>query len=454
MFDSLTVSVFAVVMVVAGAFFPSFALGVFMFFVLLFPKLPLIQIQGYMVPIRIEDVLLVAILLALLIRHYFNRNQRVLNPLQKWMVIYLVTTAVSLAFGLLILHSIPAANIGFLFWLRTPEYFAASYLCLLGIENWKQYKRVFATLVVFTFLIGVYGVLQEYSLVPAFDAMHQTDELVVIRFLSGFAEERLFSTFAGPYDLAAFYLITIPILLGWLLIAKSTVLKGALAAVLAISFLCFYLSYARVPLVALGVALFVCAWSLGYRRSSLILAPIALLPALFIGGFADRLSDAASDPLASSAMGIRLDTSWFDALASLVRSPLLGTGPASLGDAVGVDGLYILLLGTGGVLGLIFFLLLIFRAVRYQRRSIRDTGNELQKALALGLFAGTIALLVNGFTQDTFFNSKVAFTYWFLMGLLLVGRRLEARSLYFARVPIPVMNIVPSPVIQAATGSA
>jgi O-antigen ligase len=166
------------------------------------------------------------------------------------------------------------------------------------------------------------------------------------------------------------------------------------------------------------------------------------------------LSDAAADPLASSAMGIRLDTSWFDALASLARSPLLGTGPASLGEAVGVDGLYILLLGTGGVLGLIFFLLLIFRAVRYQRRSICDTGNELQKALALGLFAATIALLVNGFTQDTFFNSKVAFTYWFLMGLLLVGRRLEARSLYFARVPVPVMNMSPSPVIQPATSNA
>lgn len=454
MFDSLTVSVFAVAVIVAGAFFPSLALGVFMFFVLLFPKLPLIQIQGYMVPIRIEDVLLGAVLLGLLIRHYFSHSRRVVNPLQKSMAFYLVTSALSLAFGLLILNTIPSANIGFLFWLRTPEYFAATYLCLLGIENWKQYKRVLAILVLFTFLIGVYGVLQEFSIVPAFDAMHTTDELVVIRFLPGFAEERLFSTFAGPYDLAAFYLIAIPILLVWLFIAKSRALKVALAAVLAISFLCFYLSYARAPLVALGVALLVCAWSMGYRKTSLILAPLALLPALFIGGFADRLSEAAADPLATSAMGARFNTSWFDAIASLARSPLLGTGPASLGDAVGVDGLYILLLGTGGVLGLIFFLLLIFRAIRYQKRSVRDTGSELQKALAVGLFAGTIALLINGFTQDTFFNSKVAFTYWFLMGLLLVGRRLEARSLYFARERTPVMNFVPSSVVQPATGGA
>ncbi len=452
MFDALSVSLFAIAVVAVGVVFPSIGLAVFMFFVLLFPKLPVIQIQGYMVPIRMEDILLVAVLVALLVRRYFNRSQGVVNPLQRWMVIYLVTTAVSLGFGLLILHTIPSANIGFLFWLRTPEYFAASYLCLLGIENWKQYKTALWVVVLFTLLIGVYGVLQEFSIVPAFDAMHQTDELVVIRFLPGFAEERLFSTFAGPYDLAAFYLISIPILLAWMFMSVSKWVKTMLAGVLALSLLCFYLSYSRAPLVALGIALFICAWSMGYRKTSLILAPIAVLPALLFGGFAERLSDAAADPLASSAMGIRFGTSWYDAIASLFRSPLLGTGPASLGDAIGVDGLYILLLGTGGIIGFICFLLIIFRAARYQRLTVRDSGNELQRALALGLLAGTIALLINGFTQDTFFNSKVAFTYWFLMGLLLVGRRLEARSLYFARERSLVMNISPSQVIEPATG--
>jgi hypothetical protein len=427
--DSLGVFLFVTLVTAVGAFFPSIALAVFLFFVLLFPKLPLIQIQGYLVPIRIEDILLVSALVALLIRRYFIRNERVLNPLRKWMALYLATSAVSLVFGLVVLHTIPAANIGFLFWLRTPEYFAALYLCLLGIENWKQYNRILVVFVLFSFLIGVYGILQEFSMVPAFDAMHQTDELVVIRFLSGFGEERLFSTFAGPYDLAAFYLIAIPIFLAWFFVATSKAMKAGLVVVLAISLLCFYLAYARTPLVALGLGLFVCAWFMGYRRVGLILAPLAVLPAILLGGFAERLSDAATDPLASSALGIRFDTSWLDAMASLFRSPLLGTGPASLGDAVGVDGLYVLLLGTGGICGLVCFVLLVARAIRYQKRCIRSSENKLQMALALGLFAGTIALLMSGITQDTFFNSKVAFTYWFLMGLLFVGRRLEERSL-------------------------
>ena len=448
MLDSYAVFLFVALVTTVGAFFPSIALSVFLFFVLLFPKLPLIQIQGYLVPIRIEDILLVSALVALLIRRYFIRNERIFNPLRKWMALYLVTSAVSLVFGLVILHTIPAANIGFLFWLRTPEYFAASYLCLLGIENWKQYNRILAVFVLFSFLIGVYGILQEFSMVPAFDAMHQTDELVVIRFLSGFAEERLFSTFAGPYDLAAFYLIAIPIFLAWFLVAASKAMKAGLVVVLAICLLCFYLTYARTPLVALGLGLFVCAWSMGYRRVGVILAPIAVLPAILFGAFADRLSEAASDPLASSALGIRFDTSWLDAMASLFRSPLLGTGPASLGDAVGVDGLYVLLLGTGGVCGLVCFMLIVARAMRFQKRCIRGSENKLQKALALGLFAGTIALLLNGITQDTFFNSKVAFTYWFLMGLLFVGRRLEERSLRAEGA------FVASPIVQPAVGEA
>ena len=383
MLDSNTAFLFVALVTTVGAFFPSIALAVFLFFVLLFPKLPLIQIQGYLVPIRIEDILLVSALVALLIRRYVIRKERIFNPLRKWMALYLVASAVSLVFGLVILHTIPAANIGLLFWLRTPEYFAASYLCLLGIENWKQYNRILKVFGLFSFLIGVYGILQEFSMVPAFDAMHQTDELVVIRFLSGFAEERLFSTFAGPYDLAAFYVIAIPIFLTWFLVAASKAMKAGLIVVLATSLLCFYLTYARTPLVALSLALFVCAWSMGYRSAGLILGPIAVLPAILFGEFAGRLSEAASDPLASSALGIRFDTSWLDAMASLFRSPLLGTGPASLGDAVGVDGLYVLLLGTGGVCGLVCFMLIVIKAMRFQKRCIHRSENKLQKALRL-----------------------------------------------------------------------
>ena len=58
-------------------------------------------------------------------------------------------------------------------------------------------------------------------MVPAFDAMHTTDEIVMVRFLPGFGEERLFSTFGGPYDLSAFYLLAAPLCLALMYAVES-----------------------------------------------------------------------------------------------------------------------------------------------------------------------------------------------------------------------------------------
>jgi O-antigen ligase len=109
-----------------------------------------------------------------------------------------------------------------------------------------------------------------------------------------------------------------------------------------------------------------------------------------------------------------------------------------------VDGLYLMLLGMWGIVGLVCFLVLIAKAIRCQRECFRTSRNKTQRSLAVGLFAGTFGLLANGITLDTFFSSKVAFAYWFLMGLLLAGRRLEneavAKDVW---LPTTVRGMVP-----------
>ena len=207
-----------------------------------------------------------------------------------------------------------------------------------------------------------------------------------------------------------------------------------LACALLLSFLCFYLTYARAPLGALVLVLAVCLRFMGRRLLGFALAPICLLPAMFFGGFVERLRWAAEDPLGDYSLGIRLAASWSDALSAAGRSPLLGTGPASLSHTgpnsltltgVGVDGLYFMLLGMWGVAGLVTFLLLIGKTMRYQMQCVRTSRNKMQRAVAIGLFAGSFGLLVYGVVGETFFFSKIAFSYWFLRGLLFVGNALE-----------------------------
>jgi hypothetical protein len=445
-----------VLIILTGIIFPTSLVLAFLFANLLVPKLPLIEIRGYLVPIRLEDVLLACALLALLLRYLFYREDRTRNPLERWMVIFSVLTGISFLFGLYILGSVPGATVGFLYWLRGPEYFAASYLCLSSVTNWKQYKRMMTALVAFTLLIGIYGILQEYSIVPTFNAMHQTDEFVTIQFSPGFGMDRLSSTFAGPYDLAAFYLLAIPILICLCVLAVSMTQKLMLAGILALSLVCFYLTYARTPLAALVMVVGVCLWFLGKARWGLFLVPAFVLPALLLEGFAVRLSSAADDPMAYYQLGGRITGGWADAISAAIRSPLIGTGPASLADGMGVDGLYFLLVGMWGIAGLVCFMTLIWKAIHFQRGYIRASQNKMQRALAIGLFAGTLGLLVNGLTIDTFFSSKVAFSYWLLMGLLLAGRRLEIETVKRRLPTLEKNDISPSSIgaMKPAVGSA
>jgi hypothetical protein len=419
---------------IVGVLNPAMIVATFLFLNLLIPKVPLIEIPGYLVPIRIEDVFLACALLCLLLRYIIFREKPAPNPLIGWMVLFSVLTGLSFLFGLFVLHSVPGAKVGFLFWLRGPEYFAAAYLCLLGVTNWKRYRQVMVAFVVFVALTGVYGILQEFSLVPIFDAMHINDEIVTIRFFPGFGQDRLFSTFAGPPDFAAFYLIAIPILVALLLVLDSKVTRIVLAGVLALSLFCFYLTYARGPLAALVVALAVCFWLLGKRLWGVVLGPICFLPALLFGGFVERIDWAREDMFGDMSVGLRVTGGWAQALSAAARSPLLGTGPASLTtsgpgshtlEGVGVDGLYFLLIGMWGICGALCFLIMIAKGLRHQWTWVHSSTSKMQRALAIGLFAGGVGLLVNGLVVDSFFMSKIAFSYWFLMGLLFAGNALE-----------------------------
>ena len=372
--------------------------------------------------------------MCLFVRYLIFGEKPAANPLTKWMATFCVLTFLSFLFGLLFLKTVPSTKIGFLFWLRGPEYFAATYLCLLGVNTRNRYRRVMTAFLLFVVLVGVYGMLQEFSLVPIFDAMHINDEIVSIRFFPAFGQDRLYSTFAGPPDFAEFYLIAAPILVALFVLMVSKLAKWTLAAVLALSLFCFYLTYARGPLVALVVVLGVCLWLLGKHRLGVLLGPICILPALLFGGFIERISWARDDPFGDLSVGFRLMGGWASALSAVARSPLLGTGPASLTtmgsashtlEGVGVDGLYFMLSGMWGVLGLGCFLFLISKAIGYQRECVRTSRNQIQRALAIGLLAGTIGLLINGVVVDSFFMSKIAFLYWFLMGLLFAGGALE-----------------------------
>lgn len=406
--------------------FYSIALPViFILLVALMPKLPLIPIRGYMVPIRIVDVFLAFALVMAIARTLFVGGKLRGHFLAGRMLAFLVVEGLSLVFALAFLSTISNPTIGVLYWLRSLEYFSASILTLLAVRTWRHFRLVLAAFALSTLLVGIYGILQEFSLVPAFNAMHQSGQIVAIYYMEGFGAGRLISTFGGAYDLAAFYLIAVPILVALGFSSRSRWTRSGLGVVVCLSLLCLYLTFARAPLLSMAVGLGVTFWLMGRQRLSIILACLLPWPALLIAGFKARLLDFFTAPSESVSVYGRVSGEWLSAIHGFLRSPILGTGPTSVGNGMGVDGLYVLLLGMTGILGLVVFLRLVRSALQIELRLSECSGDRLLKALATGLAAGTVGLLINGVTQDTFFSSKVALPYWFLVGLLLAGVRLE-----------------------------
>ncbi len=125
------------------------------------------------------------------------------------------------------------------------------------------------------------------------------------------------------------------------------------------------------------------------------------------------------------SMGIRLDVLWPNALRGFMTNPLLGTGYATLvksnvGEftyAESTDNDYLRMLGETGLLGTLTFLSILYLVLRYSYRLLQKSSTQVD-LLALGTLGATVALLITATYIDIFESSKVAYTYWMLVGLL------------------------------------
>lgn len=135
------------------------------------------------------------------------------------------------------------------------------------------------------------------------------------------------------------------------------------------------------------------------------------------------------------SMGIRLDTLWPQALLGFARSPLTGSGYGTLAmldsglfqEADSTDNNYLRVLGETGIFGLITFfglvLVILFDSIRLSRKTTETA------PILIGLFGGTLGLLITSIYLDIFAASKVAFVFWAISGLVLKAGRIESGEL-------------------------
>lgn len=395
-----------------------------LFVVPLYPKFPLLGIGGTFVSIRIEDFVIGLVLLLCILSNIRNKFKIFKNPIGIAILLYWAVGFVSI-FSAILLTKTSGVNLGLLHYLRRIEYMSMYFVGYWAISNIKQLGSLVKMMLAVGLLVAIYGLGQQFLSWPIISTTNS-------EFAKGLAltlgeGARINSTFAGHYDLAAFSLFPLLILLS-VIISKNAhkwimVIGGGLI------YWVMLLSASRITFVSLILVSGLFLVKFKKWLYILILGVIAIGSIFVSPQLAGRyfnlitvvraeervtrdvntVPDALKPPEVAEdrSLSIRLKASWPKALRALAKNPILGTGYSSVGLAVDND--YLRVLAETGILGFAAFGLVFIRMVKSWIPS--------KLPFVWAIICVTMGLMLNAVFIDIFEASKIATVFWLIAGV-------------------------------------
>ncbi len=259
-------------------------------FIPLYPKLPLLDIKHTWVYIRGEDFVVLFILL------YWGflvvRNKVTLRtPLTVPILIFWFIGAISTLHGILLIFPGLAdvfPNVAFLSFLRRIEYMSLFFIAYSATKDRRFLSYVVATLTVTLLFVIGYAFGQKYFGFPAFLTMNEEFAKGIPIQLSPLS--RVSSTFAGHYDLAAYLIFVIPILVSLVFGYRNWFVRAILGATAVLGLFVLFMTVSRISFFALFISL---GLVLFFQRRKLVLLafPITAFGIILFLSFSPSLLD-------------------------------------------------------------------------------------------------------------------------------------------------------------------
>ena len=252
-------------------------------FIPLYPKLPLINVQHTWVYVRLDDFAVLFVLLswlALLVKKKVSLK----TPLTLPMLIFWIVGAVSTMHAILLIFPNLAnvfPNVAFLTYLRHIEYMSLFFVAYYGVKDKRLIPVVMAVLVLTLLAVVAYGFGQRYLSFPAFLTMNEQFAKGVPIQLS--ALDRIPSTFAGQYDLAAYLVLILPIVISMVFGFKNWLAKTVLLLTTGLGFILLLMTVSRVSFFAFLAGAFIVVL-LQKRKLLLLLIPVLLVLGVYLVG--------------------------------------------------------------------------------------------------------------------------------------------------------------------------
>lgn len=190
----------------------------FIFLIPLYPKLPVRMVNYTYIAIRVEDFYLVFV--GILFGIQFLRK-KVTMP---WKIFFLflaywIAVFASFVWGYYFQKTIIIDHLGFLHSIRRIEYMLIFFVAYSTIRSKKDFflyiKLIFSVLAI----VSLYGFGQKFFGWPAVQTMNPEFAKGYILVLESWS--RISSTFAGHYDLSAYIILLMPMVIGYYLYTES-----------------------------------------------------------------------------------------------------------------------------------------------------------------------------------------------------------------------------------------
>ena len=409
--------------------FKHFLIPLLIMVVVLYPKFPLIGFEGVFVAIRLEDILIAFVVGVYLLLNWKNLASDAKKPIHRAIFLYWLVSGVSTFAGIFLTKTV-FPKIRLLHFARRIEYMSMFWVGYWAFDNMKNFSMIIRSILVTALAVAIFGLGQQFLAWPVISTSNS--EFAKGLTLSLGPGARINSTFAGHYDLAAFCLFPLLIIIWlatseakkrWLLLVVGVPLYWAmLLSASRITFAAFLFTaglmivifkkwrWLILLLIISFLSIFVSPQLAGRYKELIITRfnQISFVPVAYAEDVRE-MPDALkpTEVIEDRSLNIRLKASWPKAVRALSKNPLLGTGFSSVGLAIDND--YLRQLAETGILGTLALALVYIRLAKSWIFS-KNTFTLVMSCITVGLLANAVFI-------DIFEASKIAIVFWLMSGV-------------------------------------
>ncbi len=185
---------------------------IFIYLIPLYPKFPLQMLRDTYIAVRLEDVFMV-LYVAVFAIQFLRKKVELNRTFLTLFVMYWIAVFLSFFWGYFVQKTIIFNYVGFLHAARRVEYMIPFFIVGSIVKSKEDFVFFMKHIVITSTLVFLYGIGQKFIGLPAIQTMNKEFAKGTLLFLT--PEARVSSTFAGHYDLAAYVVTILPILLAF-----------------------------------------------------------------------------------------------------------------------------------------------------------------------------------------------------------------------------------------------